>query len=128
MDYRRTKLKFDLTLASDLDQVTKAYRRNREKGMGEHSVGRWLSNNARKNGTLQVSRWCFKSSPATEQKAFVVITRQDSPWSTAEDQQQSEPYALVVVVADRENLNVNLYAEVSTLLQARVQQRARARV
>ena len=128
MDYRRAKLWFHLTLARDLDQVTKAYRRNREEGMGERSTGRWLSNKARKNGTLQVSRWCFKDPPKAEEKVVVVITRQDSAWSTPENQQQPEPYALAVVLADREQAGVQLYIQVSALLQARLQQRARARV
>jgi hypothetical protein len=94
--------------------------------MGERSYGRWLSNDTRKRGTLQVSRWSFKQGLANGNKVFVVITRQDSQWSDRGD--EHEPYALTVTLADRELANVNLYAEVRAVLEARAQARARARV
>lgn len=126
LDYRMSKLWFTLVTAASLEQVTEAFQRNREEGMGERGTGRWLSNNARKAGTLQVSRWTFKQPIAAGDKVFVVVTRQDNPWSTGRDGQ--EPYALTAVLADREQADVNLYAEVRTALEARVQARARARV
>jgi hypothetical protein len=126
LDYRMSKLSFTLVDAPDLDAVTQAFRRNREEGMGERSYGRWLSNDTRKRGTLQVSRWSFKQGLANGNKVFVVITRQDSQWSDRGD--EHEPYALTVTLADRELANVNLYAEVRAVLEARAQARARARV
>ncbi|MDN5752481.1 MAG: hypothetical protein L0H15_04245 [Nitrosospira sp.] len=126
LDYRMSKLWFSLVTAGSLDEVTQAFRRNREHGMGERSNGRWLSNDARKNGTLQVSRWSFKQALANSDKVFAVVTRQDSPWSNGRDGE--EPYALAVVLADREQANVNLYADVRAALEARAQTRARARV
>lgn len=126
LDYRMSKLWFSLVTAASLEQVTEAFHRNREEGMGERSTGRWLPNSARKAGTLQVSRWTFKQPIATGDKVFIVVTRQDNPWSTGRDGQ--EPYALTAVLADREQADVNLYAEVRTALEARVQARARARV
>ncbi len=126
LDYRMSKLWFTLVTAASLEQVTEAFHRNREQGMRERSTGRWLSNDTRKAGTLQVSRWTFKQPIAAGDKVFVVVTRQDNPWSTGRDGQ--EPYALTAVLADREQADVNLYAEVRAALEARVQARARARV
>jgi len=126
LDYRRAKLWFHLVTAGSLDEVTQAYRRNREEGMGERANGRWLPNDTRKNGTLQVSRWRFKQALANGHKVFVVVTRQDSPWSDGRD--GDEPYAVAVVLADREQANAQLYAQVRAALQARAQARARARI
>ncbi len=128
LDYRRAKLWFNLVVAANLDEVTQAFRRNREEGMGEHSNGRWLSNDARKNGTLQVSRWTFRQAPSRGDHVFVVVTRQDSAWSQEEHRAEEEPYALAVVLADREQANAQLYAQVQAMLQARAQAHARARV
>lgn len=121
-----SKVWFTLVDAPTLDAVTEAFQRNRDEGMGERSTGRWLPNSARKNGTLQVSRWTFRQALANGNKVFVVVTRQDSQWSDGRD--DNEPYALTVTLADREQVAVNLYAEVRTVLEARVQARARARV
>jgi hypothetical protein len=52
---------------------------------------------------------------------FIVVTRQDSPWSTGADQPES--YSLAVVLDDRHQGEVNLYAEVRAILQARVRAR-----
>jgi len=128
LDYRRTKLWFNLVVADSLDDVTRAFQRNREEGMGEHSNGRWLPNDTRKNGTLQVSRWEFRQVPVRGDKVFVVVTRQDSAWSHDEHRAEAEPYALAVVLADREQANAQLYAQVQAKLQARAQARARARI
>ena len=128
LDYRRAKLWFNLVVAADLDKVTQAFQRDREEGMGEHTTGRWLPNNVRKNGTLQVSRWAFRQAPARGNKVFVVVTRRDSAWSQEEHRAEDEPYALAVVLTDREQANAQLYAQVRAMLQARAQVRARARI
>jgi hypothetical protein len=57
-----------------------------------------------------------------------VVTRQDSAWAQEEHRAEDEPYAVAVVLADREQANAQLYAQVRTALQARAQARARARV
>lgn len=128
LDYRRSKLWFHLVTAGSLDEVTRAYRRNREKGMGERANGRWLPNDTRKNGTLQVSRWRFRQGMANGNKVFVVVTRQDSAWSQDEHKADAEAYALAMVLAEREQANAQLYAQVRAALQARAQARARARI
>ena len=125
LDYRMTRLWFTLVTASNLNEVEAAFQRNREEGMGERDRNRWISNNVRKNGTLQVSRWDFRGRLANGQRVFVVITRQDSPWSTAKE--TPEPYALAVVLDDRENDHAQLYAQIRARLQERARTRARVR-
>lgn len=126
LDYRMSKLWYSLVKAADLDEVERAFQRNREEGMGEISTNRWIANDKRKLGTLQVSRWGFKLPPRNGEKIFAVVTRQDTPWGNVADDQES--YALVAVLADRENAQINLYAQVRAQLEARAQVRARARL
>jgi hypothetical protein len=121
LEYRATKIRFSFVNADTLDEVSTAFRRNRDDGMPERPANRWISSEQRNGGTLQVSRWHFRG-PIDRNRLFVVVTRQDSPWSTLVD--QAEDYALVVVLDDRYHVEVNLYAEVRAVLQAR----ARARV
>ncbi len=127
LDYRMTRLWFTLVTANNLDEVEAAFRRGRddEESISERDSNRWIPNKARKNGTLQVSRWDFRSRITRDQKVFVVITRQDSPWSTARE--TPEPYALAVVLDDRENGEVALYTQIRARLQERARARARAR-
>ncbi len=125
LDYRMSKISFNLVTAESLDQVTEAFRRNRENGIPERAYGRWIPNDTRKAGTLQVSRWAFKQAIADNMKVFVVITRQDSPWSNAVD--IAEPYALTVAIADRELTDVDLYAAVKAELDGRARAEVRAR-
>ena len=126
LDYRMSKLWFTLVTAADLDEVERAFQRNREEGMGERARNRWITNNERKPGTLQVSRWSFKLPIRNGERVFVVVTRQDNAWANVAD--ELEPYSLVSILADRENANVNLYAQVQAQLALRAQTRARARV
>jgi len=125
LDYRMSKLWFTLVTATNLEEVEKAFQHNREEGMGERDADRWLSNKDRRNSTLQVSRWAF-TQPTSAHRVFVVVTRQDTPWSTVGD--HPEPYALVVVLADQENTTGNLYAQTKAKLEQRAQSRARTRV
>jgi len=124
LDYRMTKLKFSLVVASDLVEVAAAFQRNRDQGMPERGTNRWLSGEARQAGTLQVSRWIFQQRPRGQ--VYVVVTRQDATWSNVGD--DPEPYALCVSIADRTNAQSRLYAQVHALLRARIVQRARARI
>lgn len=124
LDYRMTKLKFNLVIANDLNEVAAAFQRDRDQGLSERGTNRWLSGEARQAGTLQVSRWRFQQRP--QGQVYVVVTRQDAGWSTVSD--ESEPYALCVSIADRSNAQSRLYAHVQAILRARIDQRARARV
>lgn len=126
LDYRKSKLSFSLVTAGSLAEVEQGFQRNRAEGMGERQGNRWLSNQDRKDGTLQVSRWTFKQALANQQKVFVVVTRQDSTWSV--DDGALELYALALVMTDRENAYALLYAQVNAELQLRAQARARVRI
>ena len=120
LDYRATKIRFSFVNAHTLGDVTTAFRRNREEGMGERQPNRWISSEKRNGGTLQVSEWRFGRRPERE-GLFVVVTRQDASWSQVSD--RPEGYALAVVLDDRERAEANLYAEVRALLQARARVR-----
>lgn len=122
LDYRATKIRFSLVNANGLDDVAAAFRRDPEKGMRERSAKRWISSTKRNCGTLQVSRWAF-GGPIRPHRLFLVITRQDAPWSPVAD--QSERYALCAVLEDRQRTGANLYAEVRAVLQARARVRIR---
>lgn len=93
-------------LADSLDDVAAAFQRNRDEGIPERGNNRWLSSTVRNAATLQVSRWTFKQRPPG--KLFIVVTRQDAPWSIVND--DLEPYALCVSIADRDNAQSRQYA------------------
>jgi hypothetical protein len=126
LDYRKSKLSFSLVTAGSLAEVEQGFQRNRAKGMRERGTNRWLSNQDRKDGTLQVSRWTFQQALAKQQKVFVVVTRQDTAWAI--DDGALELYALALVLTDRENASALLYAQVNAEIQLRAQARARVRV
>jgi hypothetical protein len=126
LDYRRSKLSFSLVAANSLDDVTRAFTRGRQQGLAERSTNRLITNNERKAGTLQMSRWQFRSPLGNGEKLFVVVTRQDSPWPLP--QEEGEPYALAVVLDDSANVLIDLYALTQAQLEVRAQARARARV
>lgn len=129
LDYRATKFKFELVMAADMDEVEQTFTKERDaKEIAERSTGRWIPSSARNHGTLQVSRWAFRTAPDTDKRLFVVVTRQDSIWSPPAVRDDAEPYTLAVVLADQEQENARLYAELQAELQARAQVRARARV
>ena len=120
LDYRATRIRFSFVNADTLDEVTAAFRRNREDGMGERQSNRWINSEQRNGGTLQVSQWRF-ARRLKRSGIFVVVTRQDAPWSPVSDRPES--YALSVVLDDRESVEANLYAEVRAVLQARARVR-----
>jgi len=122
LDYRATRIRFSFVNANTLDEVVAAFRRNREEGIPERSSNRWISGDKRNAATLQVSRWYF-GGPITQRRLFMVVTRQDAVWSPVRDQPES--YALCVCLKDREQVDINLYAEVRAVLQARARVRVR---
>ena len=127
LDYRHTKLTFKLVEAESLEVVANAFTKGRKEGLPEYRQGGEISETVRKAGTLQASSWSFKVAPAAAAlRLFVVVTRQDSNWSI--QQNAAEPYALSMVISDRENETVNLYERISALVQIRTQTRERARV
>lgn len=127
LDYRHTKLTFKLIEAESLEVVADAFTKGRVEGLTEYRQGGAIAETVRKAGTLQASAWSFKVAPTTAAslRLFVVVTRQDLDWSMQKN--VVEPYALSIVISDRENETINLYERVSALVQARAQTRERAR-
>lgn len=129
LEYRHTRMSFTLVEGTSLQAVADAFTRGRaqDQGIAEVKTGRSLSSDDRNAATLQACRWVFKQTPSSgARRLYVVVTRNDSNWSTRRE--ISEPYALSVLVRDRDNAEVNLHARINALLQARVQERLRARV
>lgn len=128
LDYRHTKLSFTLVNGDSLEAVAKAFTKDRSSAdaLKEIGTGQTISKETRKSATLQSSSWTFKDVSKGEPKLFVVVTRQDATWSTQQD--TVEPYALAVVIRDRENQTVNLYERVTAIVQVRAQARERARI
>lgn len=126
LDYRRSKLSFSLVTGGSLDDITRTFMRGRQQGLPERSTNRLITNNERKAGTLQMSRWKFGAPLGNGEKLFVVVTRQDAPWPLP--QEEAEPYALAVVLDDSANIDINLYALTQAQLEVRAQVRERARV
>jgi subtilisin family serine protease len=126
LDYRKCKLTFSLVIAHSLKEVEQGFQHNREQGLAERATNRWLSHKDRKEGSLQVSRWTFKRALSGQQKIFVVVTRQDSRGAVADG--KLEPYALTIVLTDRENANVQLYAQVKEEIQMKARSRVRVKI
>lgn len=128
LDYRHTKLSFTLVNGDSLEAVAKAFTKDRSSAdaLKEIGTGQTIGKETRKSATLQSSSWTFKDVSKGEPKLFVVVTRQDATWSTQQD--TVEPYALAVVIRDRENQTVNLYERVTAIVQVRAQARERARI
>mgnify|MGYP003333735988 CR=1 FL=1 len=80
----------------------------------------------RSRGTVQSSRWTFRRRNPDE-KWFVVVIRQDREWNHP-DVLEKEPYALVVTVADRDNEDAQLYAQIQAVIaqQAEIRERQQA--
>ena len=109
-----TKLKFSLVVANNLDQVAAAFRRNRDEGMAERGNNRWLSGEA---PSWHAAGVALDLQAAPRGQLFIVVTRQDAPWSTVNDDRS--PTRLSVSIADWANIQSRLYAQIQALLRAR---------
>ena len=126
LDYRHTKLTFKLVEAESLEAVANAFTKGRAEGLTEYRQGGEISETIRKAGTLQATSWAFALAPRDASlRLFVVVTRQDLEWSMQKG--VAEPYALSIVISDRENETIDLYERVSAIVQVRAQTRERAR-
>lgn len=127
LDYKTTRVSFQLVRASSLDKVSRYYSDRPVEDaskQSEYSNGRNITLQKRSLGTLQASTWSFKQVSARQRlkKFFVVVTRHDHPWAEAllpED----ETYALVVNLRDKENERAELLQQVEAILQGRVRAR-----
>lgn len=129
IDYRAVSIGFKLVQAESLEEVARSFDaaidRNVAPSIGERSVGRRFSERDRSRGTVQASTWTFTQPlPAMQTSSwFVVVTRNDPAWGETLSSGR-EPYALVVVLADRQAQEPRLHARIETRLRARARARA----
>jgi hypothetical protein len=130
IDYVATKIFFKLVKGISLAEVERSFNfdlKKETKTRSDDAVDkRDVTSQARSKGTVQSSVWSFKKlSP--DVKWFVVVTRQDRPDWGGQMSLLDEPYALVVTVTDRENVEPQLYSQIQTRVQAQERERERAR-
>ena len=128
IDYKATRLSFNLVCGASLEEVEKYYNKDYQRdyatqGDSVQDHRRSISGEARGRGTAQFSRWCFKRlDPA--KKWFVVVTRQDAYGWGDNESDEEEKYAIVISVTDRENEQAQLYTQISQ----RINERNRSRI
>lgn len=129
ISYNSCEMEFRLVWADELGHVTRMFNaatsRQDYQRISEAANARVGSRN-RGAGTLQADTWALRrvSSSRRTQRLFIVVTRIDEAWGR-ELTLTEEPYALVVVLRDRENAEARLYTQIQTRLRTRVQARVR---
>jgi hypothetical protein len=126
VDYIATKICYRLVKGRSLAEVQRHFNQALKKDVGKtipdaSSANRQITSQEREKGTVQSSVWTYRQLSPND-KWFIVVTRQDKDWGTPLCK-ESEDYALVVTVSDRENQEVQLY----TQIQARIREQARIR-
>ncbi len=127
IDYKETALQFRIVRAQSIEDVTQAYRRLKKNEVEEpipETQGFFPSPNYRKGGTVQAASKRLKqvNRGADQKPYFVVVTSQQTDWASDDTE---EPYALVIVIEDQSEAEVQLYSQVRALLRARAQARSR---
>jgi hypothetical protein len=117
-------MEFRVVWASGLDHVARMFNaatsREQYQRLSEARGARIGATN-RGAGTVQTDTWTLRriSAEQLEQRLFAVITRIDEAWGR-DLTLTEEPYALVVVLRDRENAEARLYTQIQARLRARV--------
>lgn len=129
ISYKSCEMEFRLVWSTDLNHVTRMFNaatsREAYQRIPEASNAR-IGSRTRGAGTVQADSWIMQR-PTTQrrtQRLFVVVTRIDEGWGR-ELTLTEEPYALTVVMRDRENAEARLYTQIEARLRARVQARVR---
>ena len=129
IDYRAARISFRLVQARSLDEVASWFSTAEDEPgaarVVEATAGRDITGQARSKGTVQASTWTLTvaSHSRKERPWFVVVTRNDPAWGENVSNER-EDYALATTIADRQVEGAQLY----TQIQARLRQRARARM
>lgn len=125
VDYVATKISYRLVKGASLEKVQRHFKQELKKEVDTiadaSQANRQITSQEREKGTVQSSVWKFRQLSSND-KWFVVVTRQDKDWGALLCK-ESEDYALVVTVSDRENQEVQLHAQI----QARIREQARVR-
>ncbi|MAY43453.1 MULTISPECIES: S8 family peptidase [unclassified Neptuniibacter] len=119
LDYRATRLKFNLVKGSSIEEVEKHFDNRKKKEVATldeaTTQNRTITSEQRSKGTIQSSYWKLKQlSP--KHKWFVVVTRQDYEWGK-DICSEEEKYALVITATDRENETAQLYTQITQKLR-----------
>lgn len=128
--YKSSRIEFRLVDAAQLSQVARAFNAATSADQYERIpevTGAHVGATKRGAGTVQADRWIFRQPSAArrQKRLYLVVTRNDYPWAR-EITSTVEPYALAVVLRDRENADARLYTQVQARLAGRVRVRARA--
>ena len=129
VNYKSCEMEFRLVWAENLAYVSRMFNaatsREEYERISETSNARIGSRN-RGAGTVQADSWSMRrvAAPRRAQRVFVVVTRIDEAWGR-ELTLTEEPYALTVVLRDRENAEARLYTQIEARLRARLQARVR---
>ncbi len=130
LDYLATKIHYRLVKGETLEAVQQHFnqqtQRETETRNDDPTPNRDISADKRSKGTVQSSVW-RKKQFNTNEKWFVVVTRQDKEWGL-NFSAELEDYALVVTVTDRENEEAELYTKISLHIEQQVRERAQAQV
>ena len=124
IDYRAARVSFKLVQANSLDALARRFNAavdlDDTVGVAERDSSRRISETLRSKGTVQSSAWSFKrpSAGMAERPWFVVVTRNDPAWGEPLSPER-EPYALAVVLDDRDALQPQLYSRIEARLRAR---------
>jgi hypothetical protein len=128
--YRSCEMEFRLVWADDLAQVARTFNAATSKEDYQRipeANGARIGARNRGAGTVQADTWTLRriSAQRRGQRLFVVVTRIDETWGR-DITLTEEPYALAVVLRDRENAEARLYTQIQARLRARIQARVRA--
>jgi hypothetical protein len=129
VNYKSCEMEFRLVWADELSRVSRMFNattsREDYQRIQEASNARIGSRN-RGAGTVQADSWSMHrvSAQRRAKRLFVVVTRIDEAWGR-ELTLTEEPYALTVVMRDRENAEARLYTQIEARLRARLQARVR---
>ena len=132
IDYTATKINYRLVKGDSLDQIQSSFNHDTQDETetlndAMSDKRRIISSQIRDKGTVQTSIWLPKRLDPNY-KWFVVVTRQDrGDWGESISLEQ-EPYALVVTVTDKDNLESRLYTEIRQRIEEQVRERERTRV
>lgn len=125
-DYRGSRLSFRLVAARNLASVTRVFQRT-PKDQRAEMLPEFRKPNVgcatRDRGTVQAAtyRVAQLSKADREEQLFVVVTRTVPAWASAKV--PFEPYAVVVALEDRSEVQVQYYAQIRE-----IQERQRGRV
>lgn len=121
LSYRASKLSFKVvredpqTVTTTFRQATKEERLDNIPETGDFRP----KARERSRGTAQVGTWEFTTPCRGAGPLFVVVTRQLEHWAKGRSLEDSDSYALVVVVEDRQRSFLPLYDQIREQLRSR---------